>query len=490
VKKAIQLFRKDARHLWPWIAITWVLLALFPVQEAIAASVPQGLRVLLFQTSLPVAMFLLVVMAIQQETLIGDRQYWSTRPFTAWHLMAAKALFFIAFLNAPMLLVRAVVLKTAEMPILENLPALAWYPLLFTFAFILPAAALGAVTRGLGQAILATVAGFIVLTTVGALLFRGSRYPDWGTFHWIRIVMTVAVIGAGGAVVLVLQYTRRKTLRCRLLLVSTAALAFATYKMPPVGPAVAIQTALTLERADGVSILFDQARTGQRALEWNWSSTDPARVQVKIPVRIDGLTPGLEPVDEWTRVCVDWAEGGKWCSGWQVRNGNPDLSRQAAWLRAFIDRDVFERLKDTPVRVQGTVALTLLRRTGAVPINSLNFETAVPEAGRCGNLFTPRGPLYREHLTVSTTCKSPLPRAALAAEDKGVFVVGDLGPVYAPVPLAPWLTPWVSTYGAPLAWPVDRAQPTYWLVVKPVAHLRREFDFAGIRLSDYAHFTP
>lgn len=490
MNQVLQLFRKDVRHLWPWIAITWVLLALFPVQEAIAASVPQGLRVLLFQTSLPVAMFLLVVVAIQQETLIGDRQYWLTRPFTAWHLMAAKALFFIAFLNVPILVVRAIVLKTAAMPVLENLTALLWYPLLFTLAFILPAAALSAVTRGVGQAILVTLAGFIVLSTVGAYLFQSLGSPVWGTFHWIRIVMTVGVIGAGGASTLALQYTRRKTLWCRLILVSTAALAFATYAMPPVGPAVAIQTALSPERAEGVSILFDQARAGQRALGWSWGSNYPAGVQVKIPVRIEGLAPDQYPIDDWTRVCVTWADGGNWCSGWQARNSNPDLSRQAAWLRAFIDHDVFERLKNTPVRVHGTVAFTLLRRTGAVPINSLNFETAVPEAGRCGNRFTPRFPQDRQYVTVSAVCESPLPRAALAAEDNGVFVVGALGPIYSPVPLAPWFTPWERTSGAPLAWPVERAKPTDWLIVKPAAHLRREFDFAGVRLSDYARPTP
>jgi len=357
VKVIVQLMRKDARCLWPWIAVTWLLLALFPLHETMAADPVRGFRSLLFQVALPVAMFLLVIVSVQQEKLIGDRQYWLTRPFTGWHLLAAKILFFVVFLNVPMLLVRAVMLRNALMPVTENVPALVCYQVLFTLAFILPVAALAAVTKRVGQAILATVAGFVALSIVGAYWFRGSgSSPNWGTLGWIRSILIVGVIAAGGATGLVLQYAGRRTFSCRLILAAVAALAFAAYAMPPVALAVAVQTALTPERADHVGIRFDDARAGQRALAWSSGSSDPAGIQVKIPVRIDGLAPGLEPVDDWTRLCVTGADGGTSCSEWVVRNGNSDLSRQDAWLRAFVDRSVFDRRKDAPVRVHGTVA--------------------------------------------------------------------------------------------------------------------------------------
>lgn len=101
--KILQLIRKDARHLWPSFLTFWVLLALFPMSETGSARAMRAIQDLLFGLGLPMAVFLLVVTAIQQESIMGDRQYWLMRPFTAWHLMAAKALFLALFINVPVL---------------------------------------------------------------------------------------------------------------------------------------------------------------------------------------------------------------------------------------------------------------------------------------------------------------------------------------------------------------------------------------------------
>lgn len=118
---------------------------------------------------------------------------------------------------------QAVLLKTASLPVLDGLPALPWRQVFFTAAFTLPFAAIAAVTRGLGQAILATLAGCVVLSSTGSFLFRAGGVPNWGDLAWIRTTAVFASVGAGAVSIVLLQYTRRWTLVCRLLVPATAA---------------------------------------------------------------------------------------------------------------------------------------------------------------------------------------------------------------------------------------------------------------------------
>ena len=487
MKHVTQLLRKDVRHLWPWILVFWMLLALYPLSETGVAHSIEGFKdLLLFWLAPAVAVFLLVVAAIQQEPLIGDRQYWLTRPFTKWHLMVSKALFFVGFIQAPVLLMQVVMLMKTSMPVWHSLPALLWWHLFFIAILVLPSAALAAVTEGLGQAILTALFIFLAFSSAGEYLFSAKGTLHWGGLDWIRTTAAFALAGAGATLILLLQYTRRWTLLCRLLIPLTAVLVSAVYAMPPRGTAVAIQAAMSPEHVDGVSIQFDSSRVGQRAQDWDTTSNDPATVQVKIPIRIDGLMPGLDPVDDWTRVCVDLPAGGTWCSGWRALGGGKNFTRGASWLRAFVDREAFERVKNTPVRVHGSLAFTLVRRTGAVSVSSPEREAVVAGVGRCINLHIP---MPRQSI-VGVTCLATNPRAAIAVERaRGESLdIGDLDAVYAPFAVVHWLSPWVRMNGPFIKVTADT--PANWLVVKPAAHLRREFDFAGVRLADYARPTP
>jgi hypothetical protein len=490
MKESIQLVRKDVRHLWPWILVFWALLALVPVTELWRGRAQLDFWVLLTpQPAIPLSLFFLVATAIHHEGLVGDSQYWLSRPFTAWHLVASKALLFALFINVPVLLMQAVMLKSASMPILESLPALFWRQLFFTAAFTLPYAAIAAVTRSMGQTVLVTLAAYFVLATILNTLFDRGSVPGWGDLAWIRAAAFFASAGAGSALALLLQYTRRRTLVCRLLLLATAALMFAVWAMPPSSAAVAIQTALSPERVDGVTIGFDSIRVRQAARTWVTSPDDPAGIRVEIPIQIGALEPDSYPIDDWTRLCIDLPEGGTWCSDWLARTRSLEIVRFEPWLRAAVDRVVFERVKNTPVRLYGSVAYTLLRPTGAVPINALNSEAPVPGAGRCIGGIAMTNSV--RHVLMSA-CDSPHADSVLAAVTKtaGSLTVGDVNRVYAPFPVNAWLKPWETSFGPSLAWPIDRAQPPHWLIVKPVAHLRREFDFAGVRLADYAQVTP
>jgi len=113
---------------------------LYRVQGPMAVGI--GLPLSLAYSLEWVACWTLTVLVIQQESLVGDRPYWLARPIAWQELLAAKALFILIFVNLPIWLSR-------PLPFSE--------PAAITVFLILPAAAFAAVTRNLGQAVLAFI---------------------------------------------------------------------------------------------------------------------------------------------------------------------------------------------------------------------------------------------------------------------------------------------------------------------------------------------
>src|SRR5882762_1486822 len=85
----------------------------------------------------------LIVRIVQGETLVGDRQFWITRPYV-WHrLLAAKLLSVFVFFNLPLFIVQTVLLYVAKFPVMSSIPGLLYVHALFVFALVLPSFTIG-----------------------------------------------------------------------------------------------------------------------------------------------------------------------------------------------------------------------------------------------------------------------------------------------------------------------------------------------------------
>jgi len=116
------IFKKDARRHWPEIVISLALMGLSTRVLLRELNHPfGGLRTVavgfIFSqiergmvTLVPIAWLLLITRVIQGESLVGDRQFWVTRPYDWRKLLAAKALFIGAFISVPVLIQDAVIL--------------------------------------------------------------------------------------------------------------------------------------------------------------------------------------------------------------------------------------------------------------------------------------------------------------------------------------------------------------------------------------------
>src|ERR1035441_8561904 len=144
MRKVLAIFRKDVRRLWPQIAIFLSLLAIPNAGHRVWAywAEPQAWDLRDFASLACLFAYpYLVAAAVLQESPAGDRQYWLTRPFSARHLLAEKAIFIGVFVNLAALLAQIAGLFNLGIPPLAHLDTLFENQVYLCTAFLLPAAA-------------------------------------------------------------------------------------------------------------------------------------------------------------------------------------------------------------------------------------------------------------------------------------------------------------------------------------------------------------
>src|SRR6266567_1478675 len=230
MNRIIAIFLKDARHLWPYITVFLTLMALAALLDPTYTRSDSSSFTLL-SSLLPLACWALTIVTIHEEKLPGDRQYWLTRPISWRDLMAAKALFVIAFINLPLLLSHLAVWFALGIPPLAHLPALLWKQVFFTAFYILPVAALAAITRNIGQVILSALVILVPVFLLAQFLFARIRIV-WGGSEWLLTASVAAVLFCGIAAILVLQYSHRLTAVARILAAAVTLLVLAVFCLP------------------------------------------------------------------------------------------------------------------------------------------------------------------------------------------------------------------------------------------------------------------
>jgi hypothetical protein len=230
MRQAIHIFRKDVRHCWPYIAATLSLTALNAWQASTDGMDTQHLGPhlsdLMLIMLMVLAWWLAIGAAIHGESAIGDRQFWTTRPYSWKSLLAAKLLFVAAFLALPMLLSDCAILLAAGYNPLGLSRALVWRQCWFLAFLVLPimAAALTRVTRDLVLTGLAFYVGSYLVFSAFALRHAygqgaaPSGEPSWIAYgaQWLVPVVGLCLIAW--------QYAQRRTTSVRVFALALAAL--------------------------------------------------------------------------------------------------------------------------------------------------------------------------------------------------------------------------------------------------------------------------
>jgi hypothetical protein len=402
MSQIFHILRKDVRHHWAEIllcqaalvAFCWDVVQSWSESHTLAA----GALSTMIDFLLPLTWGFFVFRIVQSESLVGDRQFWVTRPYEWKKLLAEKVILVLGLINLPLLIAGAILLAKAGFSPLPHALGLLWMQVLLFQVPFLPLLALGAVTRNIAQGLLALLA-FLVFIILNAVLneFLRSRGLPSGDTDWLPVgVLLIACCVAIG-----IQYARRKTPQSRVwlaggglaMIVITVASAFASrgrdrYPMP------------------AGSSSFHAGLAAVKLIAPKLPAENDEDVEVALPLRTWGLAPDSLGRPRGVRLILEAPDGYLWDSGWQ---GLYDLlgPGENVWRQYFaLKYKDYERLKSRPVKARVAVAAEILRQHDFEVITAAAGEFAVPRVGRCHlragdtNFLLCNSPLLKPLMTV------------------------------------------------------------------------------------------
>ncbi len=385
------IFAKDLRRLWPYVAALAALhlvmaivrakLGPFPADHPELRGASQILGILT-----GAMVFFAAVLVVQLDPLPDDRQDWLARPIRRRDLLAAKLLFIVLMVQAPMFAADMVQALMGGFSFGQALGAAAAWNLFQFVNPVLPALAVAAMTRTIGQTL---GLGSAVLGACGAVvggivwLLSDAAVPAANLVSWL--VWTCLLL-AGATAILGLQYFRRDTVRSRVVFVVFASLILGSQLLLPESTALAMQH--WLAPAPNLSLAFTpevgklakpSGAEGPRFSEQN--------VRITLPLRVENLPPELMLVAEGVRAKLIAPNGQT-----QEAPGPQDVvlhmpgeAPAPFHLVLYVPKAFFRAHAGQPLRVTLDYRLGVLAPRGHYEMPASGGELRLPEGVSCAS---------------------------------------------------------------------------------------------------------
>ena len=407
----LHIFRKDARRLWPHIGATLLLLGTLAWHDRWRSDWMPGSTEGWLNLLVPLAWACLIGLAMEQEPLVGDRQFWITRPYRRPTLLAAKALFVVAFIHAPSFIADCYILSAREFSPLHYFPQLLWDQLLLAGALTLPAMALAALVRNFTHFIFEIVAVAVAASFLSGML--GRYEPFWTPVDGARRMLAILAAALVAGTLIWLQYARKRLVISRGVGIAGGVLTgfLFSYLWPPT--AFALRSAIKPAQA----AMELQISPHQEQPASHLTAGTETRVTVFIPVAFSGTpadsdfhysplrTEIIGPGGESHRAATTADYRAFRSISFEAYLASNMYDRPGPlWLRMRFSRALYERLKDEKVTVAGDVALTFYRlgATTWMPVDATQEAAGV---GRCVTVVVEAG--YAGESQLKVECESP-----------------------------------------------------------------------------------
>jgi hypothetical protein len=387
MRMVVHILKKDIRHHWPEIVISLMLLGLYVWTILLDANSPVlRVRFIWFRLSqesvttvLVLFWIFLTVRVVQGETLVGDRQWWVTKPYDWRTLLAAKELFVLLCLGVPLFFVQIYLLHHAGFSVLRNLLGILFMQGELALILIMPSVALGALSKNLGQAFIGVI--LLLVGTWAAVTVqtdpRGSEMSvnDFGDVFGM---LSLAII----VVAILWQYSRRRTWPPRFLVVGGAALLVTIAalipqtktvdnkyplvddRLQPVHFTVALPTAKTKAREDGLNLRLPSA-------------------YLEVSLLVSGVAASHVVLLDGARISIQSSSGSSWDSGWKsVWNRFWPQTNHEKLSFVMPNKD-FDKFKNQSIRLHLELALTEFQASQARQLILHNGEFADALLGIC-----------------------------------------------------------------------------------------------------------
>ncbi len=352
--QALHIFRKDVRALRAHIGIVLALLAGFTwahIRLDLTRRPTFDFRGTVAYYSgvfLVFAWWVLISELIREEALPGQRQFWITRPYSWRQLLAAKVLFVLAFVNAPLLAAQMLLLAVSGFSPIDALPKLLWLQFAAILFLLAPVFAVAAVTRNLLQFVL-TVLAAVVAFFYGADAFLSI---DLSGGAWLNNGVAVVILCVGAVPIVLWQYARRSTGASVVAVTVTAVAALAACAGIPATAQAALQTRI-----------FRQPETRNiRAFvqDWVWATpsyrSEGPMVRVEIPIAFANVPKGEYANLSMVNFTIDSPRGLHWSSGWEQQGFSP-------FYDLVLPRREYGRVQNSRATVKGSMFVVVSKQT-------------------------------------------------------------------------------------------------------------------------------
>lgn len=378
----LHIFKKDVRRHWPEILISLALLGLFTYRELHLWRYPLEsvfISPLLFVLSgqyipflLVLSWIFLILRVVQDETLVGDRQWWVTKPYVWWQLLLSKLFFVCVIIWVLLFHVQLFLLHHAGFSILTNFGRLFLMQFTLPLVLFVSAFALAALTRNLPQALLG-IGILVVVLIIGLWLDSLSNHMTGDSPEFVDTAESLLIFGSV-TLVPVWQFARRKTWASRITIAASIGLA-TVLSFIPFGSRVE-QSYPFLDTKDSPAQFAFPPIPESRGNPSNLPSFAPD-TSLSIPVNVSGVAPGSVIVVYGMK--IESTGDSHWTRGWVSQYHQLWSEDQRTTLSYEVKRKEYEGVKTKALNLHVELALSEFQevdaRTLVVPAATFRDDT-------------------------------------------------------------------------------------------------------------------
>jgi len=386
MKLIFHIFKKDLRHHWPAVLVSLAILAIYvwdqPRQWTAHAPDLRFFSSLLRYLPLFLCLTwaILLIRIVQDESLVGDRQFWLTRPYK-WHtLLAAKLFAALLLLHLPLLLAQLLLLKLAFYPVLASIPGLLQTHLMLLSFLTLSAFVVGSVTRSVGQASLVVLGLFLVLLGIASLDFVFPSL-NFSADDYDDIQVIIALVAAISVVVV--QFVHRKTRFSWCIIAASLAAILALVlvsgnldlqnrSMPLPTAAHPLPVKLTFD-----SNVSFQHQPGEQLDSFG---LDP---NLELPFLLEGISENSLVEITGVKLDFDLPSGKHWTSYWHSLSEILVPGRTRVWPSITVKRAIFDQNRNSSVNAHLSLAFNVYRVGASSSIFVKGDSLRLPDDTRC-----------------------------------------------------------------------------------------------------------
>lgn len=361
--QTLHIFKKDVRRHWPEVLISLALLAFFARRELRLWRTPfeyGSISPYFFVLSgryipflLVLSWIFLILRVVQSETLVGDRQWWVTKPYVWWQLLLSKLFFVFVVIWAPLFCVQVLLLHHAGFSILSNLGPLFLMQFTLPIVLLVSALALASLTRNLPQALLG-MGILVVVLIIGLWIDSISSHMMGDSPAFLDTVELLLIFGSI-TLVPVWQFARRKTWASRIIVAASVGAA-TVLSLIPFGGRVEQSYPVLAAKDARVQFAFPPIPESQDNPSNLRSVT--SETALSIPVNVSGVAPSSVVFIDGMKITVDSPSDSHWTRGWvsEYQQLWPGSQRQN--LSYAVKRAEYEKVKEKALNLHIQLALS------------------------------------------------------------------------------------------------------------------------------------